>query len=266
MSSSRSITEGTERLIDPWLKVTSRGKPPRYRHKSAALQLSNRKDIPSARGFLTEAYSLIDDNWHRALAEDRYSQSKENWRFMQRKEMAPHNSSDEVGLERRITKAADDQHWANQVPTSSGLVGHASDSARNIDLVHRDDDQNYTFIELKVATNNPLFAAVEILLNGILFLWTRNNAGTLYADLTMPPVLAAKSITLCVLAPIEYYDCERLDLTHLSTAINQGLESFEYRSGVPCSFEFSMLGKKFNPKDSAEQSLQSAENRRVIWQ
>jgi hypothetical protein len=258
--------DGTARQVDNWLQPKCRGNPPLYRHKSAALQLSNRKDIPSAQEFLAEAYSQIDHNWHRAVAEDRYSQSKENWRFTQRTEIAPHNSSEEVGLERRIIQAADDQHWANQVPTSSGLVGRASDSARNIDLVHRDDDQNYTFIELKVATNNPLFAAVEILLNGVLFLWTRNNADKLYADRAMPPVLAAKSLKLCVLAPIEYYDCKRLDLTHLGNSINEGLESFEYRSGIPCSFEFTVLRDKFNPKDSPEQSLQSAEKRTAIWQ
>lgn len=258
--------DGTGRLVDNWLVPKCKGSLPLYRHKAAALQLRKRKDIPSAHGFLTEAYSQVDHNWHSAVAERRYYPSKENWRFTQRTQMAPHNSSEEVGLERRIIQAADDRCWANQVPTSSGLVSSASDSARNIDLVQRDDDQNYTFIELKVASNNPLFAAVEILLNGVLFLWTRNNAGKLYADRAMPPVLAAKSLTLCVLAPVEYYDCERLDLTHLNTSINQGLESFEYRSGIPCSFEFTVLGDKFNPKDSPEQSLQSAEKRRVIWQ
>lgn len=265
MTGPKSILDGTERLPDKWLGLTSRGNPPLYRHKSAALQLSKRKDIPSAHSFLTEAYALIDDNWRRAVAENRYSRSNQNWRFTQRTEMSAHNSSAEVGLERRIIQAADERHWANQVPTSSGLVSPASDTTRNIDLVQRDDEQNYTFIELKVASNNPLFAAVEIVLNGLLFIWSRNNAGTLYTDRPMPPVLAAKSVALCVLAPSTYYDCERLDLTRLNRAINQGLESFEYRSGIPCSFEFSVLSDTFNPTHSPQQLLHSAENRTLIW-
>jgi len=264
MISFKSILHGTDLLVDPWLGLTSKGKPPLFRHKSAALQLSKRKNIPSSHGFLTSAYSHIDHNWHRALKNGKYSKSKENWRFEKRTDMSPKNSSEEVSLERAIVRAADD-HWANQVPTSSGLVGRSSDKTRNIDLVHHDGDQNFTFIELKVESNNPLFAAIEILLNGLLFIWSRNNASTLYDDGLLPPVLTAKSVTLCVLAPIEFYDCDRLDLTNLCQSINQGLESLEYRSEIPCSFEFSALRDKFNPKDSPQRLLQSAEHRTPIW-
>jgi hypothetical protein len=265
MNTGKSILDGTELLVDPWLGLTSRGNPPLFRHKSAAIQLSKRTSIPSPHGFLMEAYSHIDHNWHRALKDGKYSKSKENWRFEKRTEMSPTNSSEEVGLERAIVRAADD-HWANQVPTSSGLVGRSSDKTRNIDLVQHDDDQNFTFIELNVKSNNPLFAAIEILLNGLLFIWSRNNASTLYEDGLLPPVLTAKSITLCVLAPIEFYECDRLDLTNLCQSINQGLELLEYRSEIPSSFEFSALRDKFNPNDSPQRLLQSAENRTVIWQ
>ena len=64
------------------------------------------------------------------------------------------NTSPEVMLERSIVRAASD-NWANQVPTSSGLIGPHADKVRNIDLVQRLDENHFSFIELKVASNNP---------------------------------------------------------------------------------------------------------------
>ena len=166
-----------------------------------------------------------------------------NWRFKPLSNISLENTSPEVKLERSIVRAADD-HWANQVPTSSGLVGPRADKVRNIDLVQRLGERHFSFIELKVESNNPLFAAIEILTYGLIFSWSKAKAHDLGYQIERQPIIAAESVDLCVLAPKEYY--QNLSMGNLGAAINNGLESCTDMLGLPISFSFTHFPEAFS--------------------
>lgn len=262
MNFSNGILDGIGDLVDEWLELSFSATMPLYQHKTAALQLCTRPSIPSATGFLEKAYRRINNNWASSDYRNTRPPSRENWRFEQRSDISAENTSPEVRLERAIIQASD-AHWANQVPTSSGLVGPSADKVRNIDLVQRGDSGNYVLIELKVASNNPLFAAIEILLYGLLLAWSRNNAQKLCYGQSAQPVLLARRITLCVLAPREYYS--GMDLTLLGQSINEGLQTNEALLGLPCSFEFTQFSSTFEQKDSPAELFEEALQREIIW-
>jgi hypothetical protein len=263
VSSTGGVLEGVEQLVDDWLELSFNAETlPLYQHKTAALEVSKRKSIPSATGFLIAAERKMAANWEKKHR----LPSQENWRFTQREYISEGNKSAEVGLERAIVQAADSNHWANQVPTSSGLIGPSVDKVRNVDLVYRDDQGNYSLIELKVASDNPLFAAIEILLYGVLLIWSRKNAAALGYTKEKQPVLFASSINLVVLAPHKYYlGDNRLDLTLLDKAINQGLTDLRDTLEIDCSFEFTKFNENFDPACSPKKPLKHAEQREAIW-
>ena len=263
MSESNSILDGIPTLVDDWLELSCRGSRPLYRHKSAALELSDRATIVSAEGFLRAAYRQIDQNWRTAVSQDRYSRSKQNWRFEKRTDISPDNTSPEVTTERAIVRAAD-HHWVNQVPTSSGLVGPSSDTTRNVDLVRRDDKQHYQLIELKIGSDNPLYAAIEILLYGVLLAWSRNNSDALNYEESIQPLLSARSIQMSTLAPRDYYS--GMDLSALRAAIDEGLASCLDLFGMPCSFQFTQFDSRFILNAPDQDLLNSALQRETIWQ
>ena len=74
-------------------------------------------------------------------------------------------------------------------------------------------------------------------------------------DLERQPVLAAKSITLAVLAPGDYYRDFRL--MNLVSAIDSGLAEFGRRNGLALGFEFNELGKGLEP-DSKPEAFQAS--------
>ena len=247
-----SILTGVGRLVDDWLEIKPKGKPPCYRHRSAALDLSHRKTpITGTRDFLEASYSQIHDNWLAAIEAGYSNPSKENWRWKRHLELSPANTSAELKLERSIVNTCGDD-WSNQMPTASGLVGHAADKRAAVDLVHRENPTTYSLVELKVDSDNPLFAAIEILMYGLLFVWSRNNQDRLGYDVRHQPVLAAEDLTLVVLAPNDYY--RNLNLTNLVLALDNGLAAFGKRNGLNMSFRFRDLGNDFTP-DSSHDAL-----------
>ena len=149
------------------------------------------------------------------------------------------------------------------MPTASGLVGPYSDKRAAVDLVYRSDPGSYALIELKVESDNPLFAAIEILLYGLLLVWSRDNQEKLGYDIAVQPVLAASSVTLSVLAPIAYYS--DYDLTSLGTAWNEALVEFAEGKGVALGFEFCQLGADYEADSTLERIRSAIEDRRRIW-
>ena len=107
----------------------------------------------------------------------------------------------------------------NQVPTASGLVSATSDRSRNLDLVCQSAPGRFEFIELKFKSDNPLFAAIEILKAGVLYIFARS----LTSKDSESPLLKAKAVHLRVLAPLAYYRGHRLDW--LETAFSTGLQN-----------------------------------------
>lgn len=256
-----SILTGVGSLVDDWLEINPKGKPPYYRHRSAALHLSRRKKpITGTRDFLEDSYTRFHDNWPAAG----YSKppSKENWRWKRHLELSPANASPELILERGIVNACGDD-WSNQMPTASGLTGPTTGKRAAVDLVHRHDAKTYSLIELKVNSDNPLFAAIEILMYGLLFVWSKNNLEQLGYDEQTQPVLAANNVMLSVLAPRSYYS--DFDLTIFAANLNSGLDEFGTRHGVTLGFEFRALGTDCTPDATPELIRSAINNRRVVW-
>jgi hypothetical protein len=255
-----SILQGIDELVDDWLDVEPIGKPPYFRHKSTAIELSRRTTrIRDARPFLDACYSRIQQNWLAAIDSGYTNPSKENWRWKRHLDLAPQNASPELQLERAIV-ASCGESWSNQMPVASGLVGPASNKRAAVDLVYREDPTTYSLIELKVDSDNPLFAAIEILIYGLLFAWSKNNQETLGYDKQNQPVLGAIDITLGVLAPERFFD--GLNLSAFATVLNRGLAEFGEQHGLLLAFEFCQLGTDI---DLMADTKLAIDTRHRIW-
>lgn len=226
-----SVLHGTGAIIDRFFGVGGIGKPPHYRHKQSCLTLSE-KPLSDASGatLIVEIYKQIEFNWRRSRSEYGKLPSKKNWCFRRQTEFDECNTSPEVTLERRIIQSSDES-WANQVPTSSGLTHHRFDKARNIDLVHKLDNGRCEFIELKVNSDTPLYAAMEILTYGCLYLFSRQHRDDLGYG-SSRELLSLLSIHLRVLAPRLYYapdprqPDQLYDIEWLAELVNEGLRQF----------------------------------------
>lgn len=146
--------------------------------------------------------------------------------------MAQHNPSAEVRLEQAI--AGSGPGWANQIPICSGLVGPSADRRRAIDLVHRVGEGHFEFIELKVASDTPLYAAIEIIGYACVWLLARRDDAVPTSEL-----LSADRVDLIVLAPASYYARYRLD--RLAAALDGELAELGTSAGVRLSFRFEIL-------------------------
>jgi len=233
------ILNGTGSIIDDWLELSPRGKPPYYQHKISANELFSRKEaIADTADCLSQCYQKIHHNWYVANERGNSKPSRQNWRWKQHLELSSKNQSPELILERKIVSQGGD-NWSNQMPVASGVVGSSSDKRAAVDLVHKNGGNEFKFIELKVESNTPLFAAIEILFYGLLFIWSKNNMHELDYDIEEQPVLAASKLELCVLAPPQYY--KKYDSENLIQALNRGLIEFEYSRDLDVTFYFENL-------------------------
>lgn len=250
-----SVLAGVPDLVDEWLSLSTRGQPPHYRHRSAALALSRRgKSISGTEPFLRAAFDRIHANWQTAREEGYSRPSRHNWRWRRHLEVSPDNKSPEVRLERSIVRACGED-WSNQMPTASGLVGPTTDKRAAVDLIERVESSIYSLVELKVGSNTPLFAAVEILLYGLLFVWSKEHRDELGYAGEGQPLLEAKSIRLEVLAPSAYYDA--FALSDLSDALNRGLGAFGRTHSLDLTFSFTAFRHRVDA-DSAPDEIRAA--------
>jgi hypothetical protein len=222
-----SILKGVEPIIDEalGLKNCGIGKQPHYKHKTSCLKLSEFPPLTfDAESLIKKIYDLVKSNWKEGV---NYRPSTENWRFDPRMHIDESNADPEIKLERAIVspQTQPDTHWANQVPTSSGLVGSQADKHRNIDLIHRCGDGAYEFIELKVNSDTPLYAAMEILQNAVLYVFSRENERKMeWGSANQMDLREATVIHLRVLAPCSYY--EGYNFEWLEENICNGLKAF----------------------------------------
>jgi hypothetical protein len=154
----------------------------------------------------------------------------------------------EVRLERKIVEAAGADTWSFQMSTMSGIFGDGSHQRRAIDLVHKAGPNEYAFIELKIGSNNPVFAAFEILGYGLAYCQARRHADV-HSTPSTHDVLRARKIQLIVLAPFDWY-CfhargqanQLFNLEPLEAALNAGLEHLRLVLSLPgldaLTFEF----------------------------
>jgi hypothetical protein len=232
-----------------------------YTSKTAALDLKNNGYGADTADLVPELFKVIERNWNAALQTVRRSHSLENfrWRFPQTQH-AQHNRSPEVTLERALIGAllaAGRKDWSNQVPIISGIAGPHAFKRRAIDLVHQRADSSFEFIELKIDSDTSIYAAIEILVYGLLWLLSRRDVKIL--DYKAGDILNAQELSLSVLAPQEYY--RRYSVVPLAKAINDGLHQLGDQHGVTMSFRFTAFPRSFSwPRNPGEAPIPSDED------
>lgn len=138
--------------------------------------------------------------------------------------------------------------WFNQLAAAAGLVGSAEGRRRAVDLVERVGDGEYRFIELKIASNTPLAAAVEVLEYGLLFAFARKHSKTLPLSKAALGVLSANALQLRVLAPTSYYDKHDggRNLGWLETEFSESFGRFAQDAGFKADFRFLRFHNDFS--------------------
>ena len=241
-----SILNGTDSVIDEWLALDGRwnGSPPRYKHKSTIQRLSDASERPenlNGGELVSRLLEKISDNWTNRQDKDRRP-SSENWRFNKQPSFNPSSRSLEKTLEKSIVVVTEND-WANQVPIASGLVSRG-EGKRAIDLVHLKANNCFEFIELKTdeKSGGPLLAAMEILLYGLVYVFSRQHREELgYGPKAM--LLGADSVELQVLAPAGYY--EGYQLGWLENSLAKGLAQLSGSTEFGLSFKFRTFPKNF---------------------
>jgi hypothetical protein len=261
-ASGTGILSGVDGFIERHLGVAEIGaRSPRYHNLSACRNLSGAAPLGfDAEALIEDIFLQVEMNW-RASGVGR-NPSIQNWRFEKQLNIAAHNQSPEKTLEKAIAESAGET-WANQVPTASGLVNATSDRSRNLDLVFRVDPGRFEFIELKLDSDTPLYAAIEMLEYGVLYLFYRLNFLT---DARNNVLLTAKTVHLRVLAPAAYYRGYRFEW--LESELTRGLQAvIEKRGGPMMDFMFTAFPDDFNWPCPAEQMLASLGRRASVeWQ
>lgn len=254
-----SLFGAVDQLAADYLQIIS------IKHRSAIQKLSLTPPMPfDGRRFVYSMFEEVAENWSQCMALLNKRPSQENWRWFDPKcEHAAHNVSPEVTLERAIVGAARSQSredWSNQVPIASGLIAGGGDRRRAIDLVYRRGPVAFDFVELKVGSDNPLYAAVEILKYG--FVWLLSREHREHLDYSGKPLIEATDVRLSVLAPRRYYD--GLVLDWLATGLSQGVQSLGMeRQGIHLSFAFETFPTSFVWPDPDPMTALSALDRRT---
>ncbi|MCL6740734.1 hypothetical protein LZ518_06255 [Sphingomonas sp. RB56-2] len=212
------------------------------RHRSALVGLAS----IDGQSLVREIFDLISRNYDVAGATGNKDRSKQNWRWHSlQPQISSHNRSPEVVVERAIAAACLElgrSDWANQIPVASGLIPGAGDGRRAIDLVRRHSAQHFELIELKIASDTPLYAAVEIVGYCCLWLIARNDRPK-----RVSPLLEATEIGLSVLAPTGYY--ERYSLADVERSFDQGIAALGRSHGIAMSFSFLLLDDRIRPAE-----------------
>lgn len=230
----RSLFDGVNDAVCKALGIAN------LRHRSALHELGCRSNLPH--GSVAAALDMIGHNWVCSQGTNLGSVSKENWRWCAPQTfIGSNNRSPEVILERAIASAclaAGRTDWANQVPIASGVVHAAAERRRAIDLVHMRDERHFEFIELKIASDTPLFAAFEIISYvGVWLLSKKAGSGK--------ALLEEEKIDARVLAPIAYY--APFELKQIEQKLNDELRAYGEHCGTKLSFAFEVLPDDFEP-------------------
>ena len=232
MPDSNILTD-VDDVINEWLGL--KNSPFKYQHKKRCQLFSEGPALdPDGAVLIGKIFDRIQSNWHKGKSRS----NNQNWRWKPNPEIADENKSREIFLERLIIKTQVGTDWVNQVPVASGLTSRGG-GRRAIDLVHRGENDWYELIELKVdhRGGTPLFAAMEILQYGVLYIFSREKAQELGYDGI--ELLNAKGIHLRVLAPADYY--APYNLSWLEKSIDSGLASFLSKFNFKMDFKFETL-------------------------
>lgn len=214
-----SILDGTNEIINRHLfRVADIARM--YQQKSSAITLNNSPEGFDASELLRDLFARISKN-----RKENRAQPQNNWR--EDPQIDKPGSTDEIKTERVAVIEARKlkPNWWNQMPIASGLAGEEADRRLAIDLVHKSetDGTAYKFIELKMTTKsgNPLFAMMEIVRYGLVYLALRQNEDWRSPRSQEAPVFNAGKVTLHVLAPHDYY--KGYEFAWLEDAVSEGI-------------------------------------------
>jgi hypothetical protein len=243
---------GVDDLINAQFGLTER-----YRTKTAnrSLLTCGRDDFDGV-NFVESLFALLQQNWLRATSHlPAGRRSRENFRWHKPQlNLAVDNPSPEVTLERRFIRAcqrAGRLDWSNQVPVVSGVASPHAYKRLSIDLVHRLADENFEFIELKIRSDTPLYAALEVIRYGLLWLLTREAKTILGYGPNV--ILDAPALSLTTLAPMKFYTNNP---PHLATRLEQGISRLGRRYGVDMHFRQVAFPQDFHwPASATDHAL-----------
>lgn len=243
---SMSICNGIDVIIDEQFKevINNVGKTPHYKHKKSCQLLHKQPSHFDAYHLIANMLLCVERNWKVSQRRP----SKENWRFKKVEYINQEkNKSPEKLLEKKIACITSEE-WANQVPTASGLINENYDKLRNVDLVYKLHEHEYELIELKVGSDSPLAAAMEVLQYAVLYIFSRLHYNK--EEQSSKKLLQAETIHLIVLAPHSYYN--KCNLEWLEEALNKGLRAFTETQPfkLVMDFQFKAFPQDFNPLPS----------------
>jgi len=229
--SERSVTRGFSRAHQEFLA-----------HESEEVTSAAARGLHDDADWTSYLASLLDHaeaNLQDAVARGQRAPSSKTWLLRSATDHDERNERPETLLEKRIVQL--NAGWFNQVPVASGLTDPHADKNRRIDLAYHFVDRGHLdLVELKVDSNNPLAATIELLEYLCVYLLCRRRREQL--GLADRPALMVPSVRALVLAPARYYarhrgitDKLRLHLPKINTAL-QALST----SQDPTALEFAM--------------------------
>jgi hypothetical protein len=268
-----SIFEGTDEIIDRSLFGARSAK---FRQVSAIplLAACGLADWDGA-SLIRELYDHTVDRWQAVNKDSPRQASAENWRFTLNTKISERNDSAEKQVEKRIAILAEQgrlrkNEWANQIPVASGLLDQHADKKACVDLSKRMGPDSFDLIELKLAptSGHALFAAMEALRYGLLYVFSRR----LGRDLGYVPggsgLLGARRIRLVALAPRSYYQRISPDLLQrLRDHLNTGLKAECLRegpTGLMMEFEFEQFREPFHWPSTDDDLIAALEQRHSV--
>lgn len=141
-----------------------------------------------------------------------------NWRWRDHVPMSNGPVTSEVSLERAIADSGGTDQWCCQMPTLSGYFGKHRYKRRSIDLVWQvPNTATYRFIELKVDSDDVLYATFELLSYALTYRLARRHLAV--SATQRHHVLRAQACELVVLAPQHWYSRCPQDLQSVSAPI-----------------------------------------------
>lgn len=146
------------------------------------------------------------------------------WRYEHTKPSPKH--SQEVLLEHEIVELGG-QRWTRQVSTASGVDKEAdgnrtrTNRRRSIDLVFYQGNGGFSFVELKVGSDSPIYALFEILGYGLAYWHSRQEK--LDHPREASRLMRAEKIDLVVLGPESWYRDNPPGIAILVEQLNHGL-------------------------------------------
>ena len=268
-----SIFKGTDAIINRSLFGMGSGKYQRV--GSLRLLLQSNLDRLDAAALVRSLYQHMLARCQNESGNFSRRASSENWRFTLNTRISTRNTSREKQVEKRIARLAQEgqlsrNEWANQVPVASGLLDHKADEKACLDLVQQTGSGRFDFIELKMSTGSghALFAALEVLRYGVVYLLSRRSARDLGYVVGGPGLLGAERVRLVVLAPAEYYRGASQELLQsLCSALNAGLAAEcprEGLSGLRMEIDFEQFADSFEWPCSDDELIRAVLGRRRV--